>query len=706
MSTQFIREHEKYERKFDILDYYVHNNATLLSRKYGKSYEECVEFIKNTIAKDGKRPMSMPNARVLMRGENGDRERVKLPFMSYINHLRNKDYIVSPTMAAYERPERVESLCSKMTLINVDKRSAVKKLEKQAIIDKDAEAEAFNNVKQTTFKIKNNSLSGAHASKYTYLFNKSAHSTLTSTCRTMTTTNNAHSERFIAGNRHYYNLAVTIDNINTIAFNTDTQQVARVIAKYSLSTPSVDEVYESIHRSASQYWDDPNGWIFIRETLEALTIEELTAFHWCSDLYNQNKTNPEFIQTMLTRLATKVTEGEDTDVNPLSGDVEEHSFIGAIFIDEMRGESIPGILKNNPVVAKQLRMTYSHFLSVMDEYYDYLMCFLATDFPPASIANFTSSIRKCVPLSDTDSTVYTVQDWVKDKFGGYKFTQQATAYGAAVAYLNNKLTGHWLAMLSRQMGVPEKYQTRLSMKPEFAFPVMFSTTRAKHYAMRVSAREGIYYEEPELELKGVGFRSSKVPGEIRQAMIDLIEYVMDQVEAEAVISPVEILTRVADTERSIINSITQGDVKYLSTAQVKAADSYSDPSSGAYKFKLAWDHIFGPVYGPAPEPPYQAVKVSLKAKSPTIFNRWVDQIEDGLLRDRFRDWFKRNSKGVPGQFLVPAEIAVNGIPKELILGTDIRRLVLDLMNGTYIALESLGIFELTTNGYSLISDKY
>src|SRR5690606_6403502 len=106
----------------------------------------------------------------------------------------------------------------------------------------DKVAEKIGNSKQTTFKIKNNSLSGAHSSPYTILWNKSSHSTLTSTCRVATSYGNTNNEKFLYGNRHYWCPDIARNNIISIINNSDLEKMGQVMQKFNLRAPTVDEL--------------------------------------------------------------------------------------------------------------------------------------------------------------------------------------------------------------------------------------------------------------------------------------------------------------------------------------------------------------------------------------------------------------------------------------------------------------------------------
>ncbi|MFE3952453.1 family B DNA polymerase, partial [Escherichia coli] len=67
--------------------------------------------------------------------------------------------------------------------------------------------------RQTNTKLDNNSLSGTQASKFNPFYHPIAHPSLTTTCRCASGSANANNERFLAGNFHYYDCDIAIENI-------------------------------------------------------------------------------------------------------------------------------------------------------------------------------------------------------------------------------------------------------------------------------------------------------------------------------------------------------------------------------------------------------------------------------------------------------------------------------------------------------------
>lgn len=726
----FIRHMDDYPRDYDILEHKLRDSAFYLSKTYGRPMDECFKFVCEQFEKSGVKP---PRIKYLERQSNGDREIREATLFEYLKKVQDTNVLMSPTMATYEREENNYSLLAEMTEGNVDRRNATKKEQHMAKQEGNEALEKLKEVQQTTFKIKNNSLSGAHGSPHSPLYNKSAHSTLTSTCRAMTTTNNAHSERFISGNRHYYHPSIVMNNITAIAKDTDEAKVRECLDYYGLRAPTVTEVYDSIIRSTNLYFRNPEIESKFLVYLEKLSPEQLAMFMFGGDLYGCAIANEEFTINLLDEISALGEKNPDVDYSKVDitrmGE-EETVFVSTIHIFDIKGKSLKKIQSEEPEFAEKIAITFTNMVNKLGKYRKFISTFLACDHPPASIGNFTSSLRRVVPVSDTDSTVYVVQDWIAKRFGSVIFTREARAFGAAIGYLNNKLSGHWLAMLSGHMGIAENRKEQLVMKNEFSFPVIFMTGKAKHYAMLIDGCEGMFYAKEKLELKGVSFRSSKVPKILRDYAVELIVRIMNQVRDGKKINNFELLTEVAELERDIIASLNTGEVKYLPTAQVKEMRSYNKPIGSAYKHKPLWDTVFAKEYGEAPMPPYQVVKLDVEISTARSVKIWEALVPNSPMPRRLTEFCadplkycpneiwnqldeedrerfaKKKSIGLPTSLLIPYDIAKGGMPKELLAIIDKRKLILSLLEAVYLAFESLGIYYRTKKNTVIISDNY
>lgn len=99
-------------------------------------------------------------------------------------------------------------------------------------------------------------------------------------------------------------------------------------------------------------------------------------------------------------------------------------------------------------------------------------------------------VRRTVVTSDTDSTLFSTDEFVNWYFNDMIFTDESFALTSSVAFISTQCIAHSLAILSANMGVDESKLFTLSMKPEYSFPVFIPTSVAKHYFTTKTIQEG------------------------------------------------------------------------------------------------------------------------------------------------------------------------------------------------------------------------
>lgn len=711
----FVNPVETYRRDYQLIPTYLQDCAKYLSLQTGRAFEECLHYVSDAISPTGQFPLQIPEALVLVRNKLGDRERKTIPVTQYLNDVVENQEILSPTMAAYVHPDKKESLLARYIAGNLKRRKVAKKEMFMAGMRGDEVTRANKNAEQNSLKIKNNSLSGAHSSPHTILWNKSSHSTLTSTCRTATSYGNANNEKFLYGNRHYWSPDVVKANIVSVINHTDMVNLEAVIRKYKLAHPTVEQTMACIKRSTDPYWRSANQTAILESLVKSLKPVERSAFVYISDFYHLAAINPDFVRTFLTDLSVKVTE-------PLPMEEAEHwvgrmddnllAFVSLLCAKELAGGTMGDAdKKNTPLkVARpddygRIAATAKKIIETLDRYEDFIRAFWVTPNLPTSIFYLPNIVRRGVITSDTDSTIFTVQYWTEWYRGQLDFSEESMAIAATMVYLASQLVRHILATISGNMGVAPKDITRLSMKNEYYFPVFVLTSRAKHYFAYIAAQEGNVYTKMETEIKGVALRNSNVPPEITKEAHALIRNIMDTVMAGKKISLTKVKKRVAKIENNIRNGLLSGSYSLMTMTSIKGAASYKDPESSNYIHYGMWEEVFADKYGHAPVPPYRAVKVSVDADNPTKLRAWLSGIEDRVIADKMEQWLQRNGRRAVTMLLLPEPVlAMRGVPPEIVKGIAIRDLIFQTMESFYLILESLGVYMRNNNITRLVSD--
>lgn len=703
----FVLPKDAYKRDIDPIRHAVDQYAFYLAKQTGQSYEDARRFVVEQFKKGGRFEFQDPEVKYLKRGENGDRTQETTTLRRYIYDSINEQELIAPTFTTYLPHHVKESYLVPYITNNVKARSAAKKQKFEYEQDGNVVMMDIKDNEQATRKIKNNSISGAHLSPSTPLFNKTSHSTLTSNCRTTSGYGNANNEKLLSGNRHYWCAELVRSNLTSIVQRNDYGLIEQVMQRYGLVYPSVDDVMDCIEYSTRLYWRDATAIEDIRRYVNCLTALERAAFVYVGDLYHIRKHNPEFIRTFLMQLSARQSGELIENHMPILKSLPEDNINLAAQLcpDDCKGKKQKDL---DPRAAGNLIATARHVGAAMQQYADFIEAFLRTEHVPASLAKFPDSIRRSALTSDTDSTIFTVQEWVLWAHGRYGFTDDCMATAAAVVYISSQNIIHVLARMSANFGIPTARIHQVGMKNEFKFDVFVPTQVAKHYFALISCQEGNLFEKYKEEIKGVHLRSSNVARDLIEDAKRLMREVMDTIMREEKIKIVPILKHIADKEREITAAIYAANTRFFKRAQVKDVESYTkreqEPTWQGY---LMWRDVFAPKYGDIAPPPYTALRLSSDIDSKGDMELYLDELEDLELVARMREFMARHNRKYIGTFYLPDVIASsNRIPEELIKTVGHRSIIRDGMKAHYLVLECLGIYFETKKNTKLVSDYY
>jgi hypothetical protein len=710
LPNPFMLPTSDYARDLDIIEGAIADNARYLQLMTQSAYEQCAEWVREQFRTTGQFPLIDPKTFVLDKNMNGDRSKKTTTFMGFLKRVEKQNLLLSPSLTAY-LPESVRQSTHAIYIKEgVANRKKVKGQQMDAEMAGDFELAQVRKGEQENFKINNNSYSGATVSAATILYYKSTHSSLTSTCRTATSYANANNEKFLMGNRHYYNPEVTKANLVSIINLTDMDKLQKAVDKYGLVYPSAEDVVDMVLYSTKNYWQNRVYTQHIRQMALGMTPLQRAAVMYVGDLYHLNKHNPiptrRFLESISQVGDNQNTMTKDEYDSIRDGDLK--LLVKFLCFEQVRGRSDERLEKENPEVFDLLHSTCKGVVDGLDYHRDLINALYLTKCIPHSIHAFKDSYRRAAVISDTDSTMFTMQFWVEEFHGRICFTPEAKRLVFGLVFLVSEVVMHILAIQSANMGVGEDKLRLLAMKNEYYFAVLSLTTRSKHYFASQDAVEGIMFEQARMEVKGVGLRDSKVQPFVNKAAKKLMSHIIDSVKAEQPIDLPSILKDIADMERSIYVSVRTGKAEYLTTGQCKQSNAYkSEEDNDTYKKYLFWKDVFGPSYGEIPAPPYSFYKISLTASNRTKMNEWFDSIEDKRLGMRLKEWALANQKTGLTSVNVPASVVENmGVPETITRVADVRTIISNTMGVFYLIMESLGIFLIDANNSRLISDFY
>jgi hypothetical protein len=705
--SPFVRAKEVYQRRMDFLGAYVRDQAQHLVTMTGKPFDYCENYVREQLRKGGHFEFKDPPMQFMERGPNGDRELKNGTLYKYISATIAEQDLIAPTLTTYINAAKDPSIISEFIDVNVDKRKKAKKLMFAAQRAGDVEKESIYNNEQNNKKISNNSISGGHLSASTVLFNPTGHSTLTSNCRATSGFGNTNNEKLLSGNRHYWCAEIVRNNIISVISNTDMGEIERAMQKYNMVYPSVEDVMSCIGYSTDLYWRDRQATAKLKELVDRLTPVQRAAFVYVGDMYQMAKLNNEMMRDLIGTMAQHPEEPHPDQEKMLKG-ATGTMMEAAVQIceEEMRGKDSSKMegTREMGIVAQAI----ANMQSAIDKYADLIRAFLRTDNVPASLGWLPNMVRRSALTSDTDSTIFTVQDWVEWYFGEIRVDPRANAVAAVMVYFSSETIVHILAMMSANFGVEPKKLFQIAMKNEYKFDVFVPTQVAKHYFALMGAQEGNLFAKYKNEIKGVHLKSSNAPRKIIKAAEDLMLDIMNTIKDGKKIKIIPILKMVADYEREIFNEISSGGINYFRRGQIKPPDSYTkNEMESPFSQYILWNEVFGPDYGEVPPPPYTCVKITTTVDTPSKTREWLDSIENRHLATRMQAWLTKYNKKYLGTIQVPEQIvASRGIPKEILDIAGARKIVRDTTSVFYIILEALNFFYLDDRNSRLLMDLY
>ncbi len=692
MLNVFFKEEKDYTSQLSPVKNYIDQLAYFVSKQKNIPLEEArtrsIAYVKKNF-KD-------PAIRYFERQENGDREVKDSTLLAYLTeHIKNKD-VIAPTLTTYMNASVKESIIAKFASANVKNRAKAKKEGQQAKAEGNHELAVAKNNEQNNKKIYNNALSGLFGQAACVLYNQTAHNTLTSLTRTITSISNASNERLLSGNRYYPRPIDLLNSIVYISTYTNIEEVREAVEAFNLKLPTVQEVVESLRRSTDFYFHADRFYnekiIPFLEKLDKYTLANIV---YSGDLYHIRVHNSDFMRQVVADM-TRVNETPKVldDIGIIKTIPEPVLYFAhAVLFSKLSGYGKDYDKMNKDGVASMVYETSRNIMEAVTKYSKLFRAFFMSAALPNNSFRLNNMIRRVVLLSDTDSTCFTVDEWVTwYKDGEFIVDNESIALGGCLAYIASQAIVNTLANISSSINVSRENLFGLAMKNEFLWTAHAPCEVSKHYYAYTVMQEGNVFMQPEIEIKGVHLKNSAVSVDIIKDSKKLIEHILSSVHNNKKISLTEIVKHIVDIENRIISSVRAGEPIFLKRSKIKDKTAYSqDEFKSPYQRHVLWEEVFAPVYGNLPVPPYGVVKVPTTITSPVALKEWLSSIEDLELRDRLSSWLARYSKkDLPTIYLNEDKVKGGGIPKEILPIINTRQIVFDSTMQHRIILETLG----------------
>lgn len=685
----------KYKTNRNFLKAYHYQAAYMLSVLYNYDYDHLLELMQ-TFFVPNENGFKEAKFHVFKKNKQGDRVPMAMPTREFFNTVQQNNWHLSPSLVGYTHTDQEQSVNAYGTEQFIEFRRLYKG--KRGQVPKGTDAwNAFNEI-QNALKIFNNAQSGGMSSSGTPLYNKSGHTSLTSTCRALTSTANLLNERLITGNRLLLSYNKTLEGFLAQLQYTDQQLMQDVITELNMNYATVDQVMDMVTRCARYYWSNPTRLGAIRLFLESLSPLELTVLLCTLDLRGLYVTNPELMRSFFNDWCAIPEVPADAKAEdypkPANGDYY------VLCITKL------GV----GATAVKINHLNAYHIEVEQKWERFLRVFFKSKIPPTGIFNVKEIVRESVMTSDTDSVIYSV-DMVIEDYATDPDT--ALRFNGVLTYFIRSIAVDQHARLSKNMNVADRYQFRLNMKNEYLFASYVTTSMSKHYYALQLMVEGVLNIDketgklkPALELKGVHLRGVKIAELVRTFTDKLMRRVLDALYQRKTLDAPQILKEVADIERSLNDDITQGGWTWLTRNSVKDEAVYKTPDSSIYFYHKLWQECLSAKYGEAPALPYKAYKVTLNLDGKKKLQEFYDGLADENFKATVMNFLK--DKTSLTSIYIPTDMinGIGGVPEEFLPYVDVRQLIKQNLKSIYAILESLGLFILNSKITRLCFDEH
>ena len=717
----FFDDIEKYDRPDTFQEEYVKSIEAMLLREYkGLTKEQIKPFVQSYI-QERTNPVEVDL--YIKNTKTEDREPVTMPIDAYLELANATDSTISPSLTCYTKD--IVPVDGKYMEYNKEKRAIIKEQASDALGEKRYDDFATLNASQKTKKIKNNAYTGGASLLHLPYASHTHHYTFTSVTSMMTGNANTIAERFMGGNRIYYDLQSVIDEINLIVNNMDLAEWED-FKKLNVHIPTIKEVIQIIKHSTSLYFELPVS--VIKRYLKTFSDIELMAIAYTGDFFHFDKYNPTFSADFLAKAIEKVVSKslDDFDLELLnSQDTTEMTHLHKIFADELTGIKLGYEQHAGTTLGSSLTVTLKHFRKVINEFAPILKPICNVNFLYVNVQRSKEAIHKVVPLSDTDSSTPIAHYWtlrsmyITSKSLYTSFTngnrnpdmaklyaieqKKASPMASLFSMLTSYQTKHHLRMFASNMNVTRNKWDTLEMKPEFLFDVFAPLSISKHYAKLTSIKECFVYEDKmkEIEVSGVGLIANNASDRTLNKQHELLHYIKDSALNKTVAYE-DVLNKIYEYEESTI-AIANGkqiiedgkkiDInELLSLVRVNSKDEYAKPLASLFFARMLYEPL-AEKYGSGglDDTTYGYTLPLTLSKRVDIVN-WLSTLEPKLAKSFEKIIFKEGKKKAIGRIFIPKEaFELHGVPTEILPILDTTKLTAQAFKPVHTASLLLGV---------------
>ena len=658
---------------------------------------------------------------------------------------RQADNIITPSGSVYMQHTKKTGTIIAMVQKFLGNRKKEKKLMLKAKAAGDKTAYLIHYYAQTLIKIFVNALPGNFGSKYSIFYDKGNYNAITSCGRALIAYAYSEIEAVLGGNFMWLTLDdLRVHIISQLHAGIDEGKVEHVMFKYHLARKTKDDLYNfykkelMIYNRYTDYMhknDSPVNHAFCRDnklynfldktkksndTVEyarynghkesdlskiaelvwKLNDTQVQYFYYFENLRHIIMENDEFFRKYLNDMF-------NYDLIPIDNTVDPNNLFnvdGALvimvnvafhkYVDPGDSEiQVYDLPKARPELARRFVCIAKYVeekLKDMDELFE---TFIYTPICRPNDENQFLLYRNSAVVSDTDSVIFTVKDWVEWYTGSvYSIDDQAYHIAMVMIYWITKAVSHALYLYSEAQGANGEYLKTSAMKNEFLYPVMIQADVKKHYAGVITVQEGVILPKPDIDIKGGQLRGSKVPKVALKFTEDLTsDDILMNIYKHGRVNAHALVEKIREFEMRIYNDVQNGSTEWYPSLSIKTEDKYADPMSSVWYYYLVWEEVFAPKYG----------SIILPTKTPAVpVNRptelyWENLAkQDYALFKRWTDFLNKKTKDGK-QYKWPSSIAVmtigGKVPPELIPLVKVKDIIHATVKPCHLMLRQLPV---------------
>ena len=231
------------------------------------------------------------------------------------------------------------------------------------------------------------------------------------------------------------------------------------------------------------------------------------------------------------------------------------------------------------------------------------------------------------------------------------------------------------------------------IKNEFLMSRVVLAAKKKRYFSSIRLREGDEIWPEKIDLKGHDFMKSTATEETKKKFVDIIK---KRIISSKDIDVVKILNDIEDFESEIIQSLKDGEKKYLIPISVKELEAYSEPlRMQGVRAVIAWNYF------------YPDIEIELPTKVDIVKVTLTEDRSIEKLKREFPDIYKILDKDIlnnpdtrissKGLSVIAIPRNIEKIPEWIIPFIDYDTISYNVLNKFYPVLESLGLDTIKTS---------